>query len=125
MGTRALVNFVDDGQTICTLYRQFDGHPDGLGTELRTLCDGVTLRDGFSVGVDKWPTHANGIGCLAAQVVRNLKTRIGNVYLVAPDTHDVGEEYIYTVKAKGERVQIICQEAGDRRTIRIPKPKKD
>lgn len=40
------------------------------------------------------------MGCLAAQVVAHFKTKVGGFYLYPPKTHDIGEEFIYTVSGK-------------------------
>jgi len=123
MGTRSLTVFKEDdlmdikhgklhkGREIACLYRQMDGYPDGHGQELADLLEGYVVGNG--IGSDSPPKYANGMGCLAAQIIGLLKwdrdleaikhfstalqTPAGSFYLYPPGTRDVGEEYIYTV----------------------------
>jgi hypothetical protein len=100
MGTRSLTHIKeDDGTTIATIYRQYDGYPSGIGADIRQALNSgqVELRNGFSGG-DEAPKQFNGMGCLGAFLVGALKeNKIGNVYLMSPDIEDVGEEYVYTL----------------------------
>ena len=80
MGTRSLTVFEDDkGNYIATIYRQYDGYPSGLGKDLYDIMNGMVVVNGFNSDTPK--KAANGIGCMAAQVVAGLKECIGNVYL--------------------------------------------
>lgn len=109
MGTRSLTIIKDEsGTEILTLYRQFDGYPEGHGRQLAKFLNGFKVCNGISSYED--PKLANGAGCLAAQVVAYLKRPmktwdgkrhgpVGNVYIYPQGTRDVGEEYIYTVYA--------------------------
>lgn len=103
MGTRSLTRIYDehDGAEIICMYRQYDGYPSGHGAELAAFVAARTLTNG--IGAPN--TSANGMGCLAAQVVAFFKTEggekapmPGNFYLYAPGTSDVGEEYVYEVR---------------------------
>lgn len=96
MGTRSATFFIDGNQTVCHLYRQYDGYPSGHGVDLARACD-VRLCNGYSreQAEGRW---ANGIGCLAATVVAKLKTGIGNVYLHGIDENPSDwVEYVYVV----------------------------
>ena len=110
MGTRSLTVFNDEGGTeICVLYRQMDGYPTGHGTDLKGFLDGFEVVNG--IGADLPEKCANGMGCLAAQVIAHFKQGIGNFYLHPAGTRDCGEEYIYTVYHDGGlrlRVQAGC-----------------
>lgn len=91
MGTRSLTVFLEDrGTEIVVMYRQYDGYPTGHGSELKK----------FLMRFDSGELGANGMGCLAAQVVRNFKDGIGNIYLYAAGSRNCGEEYIYTLYRK-------------------------
>jgi hypothetical protein len=124
MGTRALIHIKDSNlksKTLVTLYRQMDGYPAGLGKEIL-----VVLADGQSALVNGYsnqstPSHFNGMGCLAAYLVGNLKcwpyleeksNNIGNIYLVPPNTKDVGEEYTYILYSPNDRAVFITVKAG-------------
>jgi len=85
-----------------------DGYPKGHGVELAELCN-VTIVNGYGGG-DQAGTHANGMGCLAAQIVKGLKDGIGGIYL-EPTGGEIGEwtEYVYVVRGKtGKPVTIEC-----------------
>lgn len=104
MGTRSLTIILDENALeICVLYRQYDGYPTGHGTELKEFLKGFTVVNGY--GSDDLTKTANGMGCLAAQLVAHFKSGIGGFYLYPADTRDCGEEYVYTVykKSAGRR----------------------
>lgn len=122
MGTRSLTFVFDDGfdKPICCIYRQFDGYPTGLGAELKAFLKDFTIVNGIGA---KDPKHfANGMGCLAAQLVKHLKTAVGNVYLYPTDSTDCGEDYVYTIKqAQGKLLisvtEIHSEKYGGNKTI--------
>lgn len=100
MGTRSLIHIKDEGKTIVTLYRQMDGYPSGIGNDIKVILNNgnVEIRNGYNPTKDKAPLQFNGVGCLAAYLVGNLKdNEIGNVYVFPPNSKKVGEEYTYTV----------------------------
>lgn len=115
MGTRSLTIIMDGNQEVCRIYRQFDGYPEGHGIEIAKLCD-VKLTNGISG--DGMGT-ANGMGCLAAQIVMALKndakseyrpSGVGNIYLEAPGG-EISDwvEYVYVVRgSEGNRPTIEC-----------------
>lgn len=111
MGTRAIIIVMDDtrdAKELCRIYTQYDGYPTGLGVTLAKLCN-VKITNGMA-GDTKGT--ANGMGCLAAQIIAGLKTCVGNVYLFPPNVEavDAGQEFIYTVTSKvGEIPRILCQ----------------
>jgi hypothetical protein len=99
MGTRSLIHIKDGKKTIATIYQQYDGYPTGVGKNIKKILNWgrVKVLNGYS-GSDKTPHAFNGMGCLAAYLIGELKDKkIGNVYLMAPNTKDVGEEFIYTI----------------------------
>lgn len=118
MGTRSLTHVVSNEfgkeQILCTIYRQYDGYPDGHGADIAQFLSSRHLVNG--IGEDK--NVFNGAGCLAAQLVSILKLGAsaaahplvnnpdpttsmepGGIYLTAPGAKDCGEEYTYTVTA--------------------------
>lgn len=102
MGTRCLTIVEDEqGKELVTLYRQFDGYPEGHGAELKSFLHGFHIVNGISDRNAK--KTANGAGCLAAQLVTHFKSqsRLGGFYLYPQGTRDVGEEYIYRVRVYG------------------------
>lgn len=109
MGTRSLTYFIDpnhaDEPAAC-VYRQMDGYPSGHGRELAEFLAPITVVNGYGTG-DAAGTHANGPGCLAAQVVAHFKNDqgIGGIYLEPTTRTAKWEDYIYKVFAN-EEVQI-------------------
>jgi len=102
MGTRSLTTFIetykdDNGkqkkEEIVTMYRQYDGYPEGHGLDLAQflaqgkLVNGITLNDTIVF---------NGMGCLTAQVVAHFKDGAGGIYLQRANK-DSWENYRYHV----------------------------
>lgn len=92
MGTRSLTIF-EDREEIAVLYRQYDGYPSGHGRELAEFLSGYRVTDGKFLD----PRTANGMSCLAAQIVAHFKTESGGFYLYPAGTRNAGEEFRYTV----------------------------
>ncbi len=113
MGTRSLTRIIprQDGLSFneghekvelshVNMYRQFDGYPEGHGLELAEFLKDFNIINGIGGSADLG-THANGSGCLAAQMVKHFKEIVGNIYLFPTDDDNGWEEYIYTVYPKG------------------------
>ena len=102
MGTRSLT-FVynDQGKPIINFYRQYDGYPSGHGAELAAFLAPLTVVNGF--GGDT-TNLANGMGCLAAQLVAHFKDGCGGFYLHPVTETDCGQDYEYHVYP--DRVEI-------------------
>lgn len=97
MGTRSLTVFTDyDGTEIAVMYRQFDGHPDGHGVDLKNWAEGRVLVNGLSGDNNVW----NGMDCLAADCVASFKCHPGGIYLRPAGTR--GEAYVYTLSPDPE-----------------------
>ena len=111
MGTRSLT-FVYDGQEpIINMYRQYDGYPTGHGAELAEFLAPFTLVNGL--GINETRNVANGMGCLAAQLVHNFKGSVGGeestsmkgrspnlaggFYLYPTSAVDCGQDYEYHI----------------------------
>lgn len=99
MGTRSLT-YVYGGDTeskplIC-MYRQYDGYPAGHGQELIDFLKPIKLVNGL--GPEGNEKVANGMGCLAAQLVANFKDGPGQFYLYEPELgQDACQEYEYHI----------------------------
>lgn len=103
MGTRSLTVIQEDsGKEIAVLYRQYDGHPDCHGQHLKDFLYGFTIVNGM--GFDDPPKIANGMNCLAAQIVAHFKKQPGNFYLYPAGVRDCGEEYVYTIYTKDKKL---------------------
>lgn len=104
MGTRSLTVVVDKSwdkeEEICVMYRQCDGYPSGHGEELRQFLRGMKIVNGINSTL-RGTKFANGMGCLAAQMVAHFKKdREGGFYLHSSGKRGCGEEYIYIISGK-------------------------
>lgn len=96
MGTRSLTTvYEEDGKPLVTLYRQMDGYPTGHGAELCEFLRGIIITNGIGTEARTQRT-ANGAGCLAAQIIANLKTGVGSIYVVR-GARGHGEEWRYGI----------------------------
>ncbi len=96
MSTRSLT-FVYDGNTpVVCLYRQMDGYPAGMGKELAAFLAPFKLVSGLSLD-ETQSAIANGMGCLAAQMVRHFKSGPGSIYLVPTKKANHGQAYEYHI----------------------------
>ena len=108
MGTRSLTfvfeSYKDGDVPILCLYRQYDGYPEGHGAELAQFLSGFTVVNGLGAKTDR--KIANGVGCLAAQMVAHFKTEAGQFYIHAPiEGRDDGQDYEYHVYQNKVRVK--------------------
>jgi len=108
MGTRSLTyikdQYEDNDNTIICMYRQYDGYLSGHGKELAEFLQDFTVVNGYN---SLTPARsANGMSCLAAQLVAHFKDGIGNIYLYPSNTSDVGEEFIYTISLIDNQINI-------------------
>lgn len=98
MGTRSLTYVYDDNgdSALVCMYRQYDGYPSGHGKELADFLMPLTLVNGL--GFNEERAVANGMGCLAAQMVAKFKDGPGDIYLMAPkEDIDSWQEYEYRI----------------------------
>ncbi|OIO62190.1 hypothetical protein AUJ83_03420 [Candidatus Woesearchaeota archaeon CG1_02_33_12] len=113
MSTRALVRFVNkEGKNVATIYKHFDGYPEGFGLDLANFLSDMVIVEGIDLvhrgHVANGFVHkghvADGMECLAAQVVAFFKQGVGDVYLYPSDTleSDTDVNYVYIIKDKGD-----------------------
>ena len=97
MGTRSLTFVYDDeNQPIINMYAQWDGYPSGHGAELADFLNQFeAITNGIRVGDER--KTANGMGCLAAQLIANFKSGVGGFYIYPVTAGDCGQEYEYHV----------------------------
>ena len=97
MGTRSLT-YVYEGETpIMCMYRQFDGYRTGHGQELANFLNELSVGNGIPGESDLF-TFANGMGCLAAQMIVWFKKTPGGFYIHPVDLNqDCWQEYEYHV----------------------------
>ncbi len=109
MGTRALTFVYDGEKPIVNLYRQYDGYPTGHGAELAEFLNGFKIVNG--IGAEK-TRIANGMGCLAAQVVAHFKDSVGGFYIHSVDSTECGQDYEYHVYQKDKELRVRVTDRG-------------
>lgn len=105
MGTRSITHIKDGENTLVTIYRQCDGYPAGMGRDLQDIAGDIKIVNGLDLNPEG---VANGMGCLAAQIIAKLKNQPGNVYIYPPNSKDCWEEFTYTLTEKDGRVYVDC-----------------
>ena len=106
MGTRSTIKFYsehgEDKPVLC-VYQQYDGYITGVGHELAKFLKDKKVINGYNSarGESMENGYANGMGCLAAQYIASIKTKIGGVYCISED--DGGEDYNYEVRMMDDK----------------------
>ena len=96
MGTRSLTFVYDDKEPMINMYRQFDGYPSHHGSKLAEFLNSFdAIVNGIRVGDNR--KIANGMGCLAAQLIANFKQSVGGFYIHAVTDTDCWQDYEYHV----------------------------
>ena len=125
MGTRSLTRVIetwkdDDGkqkqEMLVTMYRQFDGYPEGHGQELAEFLNSGKVVNGL--GLDEKQKVFNGAGCMAAQMISHFKgDSAGGIYIYPNSTKDAWQNYEYHVLVDfdSKDVTLICYESGKRK----------
>lgn len=119
MGTRSLTFVYDEmygrqrkPKVITNMYRQYDGYPSGHGAELAAFLSQFEMCNGIPVGETE-KKYANGMGCLAAQMISNFKgTEAGQFYIYPADATDCGQDYEYHVYKKDSQVRVRITDRG-------------
>jgi hypothetical protein len=94
MGTRSLTTVFDEqGKPLLSFYRQMDGCFEGHGQELQDFLSEFKVFNGYGLGDDN--KVANGMSCLAAQLIAHFKDGIGNIYIYP---HSAKQEYNYEIR---------------------------
>lgn len=95
--TKAHVIFRDgtpaDSELVCVAYINSDGYPSGVGAKLANFLLSKVLVNGLSSFEQK---YANGMGCLAASYIAEMKHGPGGIYLTGTERHQYIDFY-YTV----------------------------
>ncbi len=108
MSTTANINIYDGEiepeNKIVAIYNQNDGYPSGLGWDIVQYLHGKKIINGIEEN-DDWNNSFNGMGCLAASLIANLKTNIGGIYIVKEN--DDWAEYIYKIYLKDGKIYVL------------------
>ena len=128
MGTRSLT-YIEESygenrekkQNILCMYRQYDGYLSGHGAELAEFLQDFTVVNGYNSGTPE--RSANGMGCLAAQLIAHFKDGIGNIYIHEPNDSDCGEEYTYTIYEEDGKVRVRAYDVWAKKIIFDGTPK--
>ena len=104
MGTRATIKIArrEEGvsfsekpeKKLVSIYNQYDGYPEGLGVTIANYLDGKRIVNG--IGGDRSAVF-NGLGCLAASLIAELKEEAGNIYIEDPEKPNGWIDYEYYV----------------------------
>ena len=102
MATRASVIFKEKGQPVFAMYKHYDGYPEGLGEELKSIVSAGRIVNGL--GPDRTlGSSFNGYGCMWATIIAKLKDQPGDVYICKiSDVGQQGEDYVYEMNERGE-----------------------
>jgi hypothetical protein len=127
MGTRSLTKIIEkyddnEEQVLTTMYRQYDGYMSGHGVDLAEWLSKFSVVNGISL--DEEIQVANGTDCLAAQMFAHFKNGAGGIYLMHPDAHDCGEEYIYYIYVHHDDITIKVYDTYSEKVIFEGTPKK-
>ena len=97
MGTRSLTFVYDGNKPMINMYRQFDGYPSGHGAELAEFLQPFQIINGIGGDQNKPGKFANGMGCLAAQMIAHFKNSVGGFYIHPVTDTDCWQDYEYHV----------------------------
>ncbi len=122
MGTRSLTRVIETYRDekknkqvkvqLVNMYRQYDGYPEGHGTELADFLKGGKVVNGLSYNDEG--LVFNGGGCLAAQMIAHFKDGAGGIYIEPITAKNCGQEYEYEVIVDFDtkEVTLKCIEVG-------------
>ena len=98
MGTRSTITFIgkvgDKEIPYVRIYQQYDGYLSGVGLDLIRWLQKKNIVNGIS---DYTSDIANGLGCLAAQYIRDYKYGVGDLYIDPIDSDLKFIDYNYDV----------------------------
>lgn len=101
MGTRSLTFVYSESKSgekatpIINMYRQYDGYPSGHGAELADFLNGFDVVNGYSSNAPA--KTANGMSCLAAQMIADFKQSPGGFYIHPVSMTECGQDYEYHI----------------------------
>lgn len=104
MSTQAIIHVSNKDELIMTVYKHWDGYPDGVGKTIKDILGDRKVVNGIRGGAD---LVVNGMDNAAAILVAGLKSDMeaGDVYIRAPNISDRGE-YTYFLSDKDGDIQL-------------------
>ena len=135
MGTRSLTRIIPRQEglaydkahnraelSLVNIYQQYDGYPDYMAVEYAKWLEGLSIGNGL--GRDpELNKYANGVGCFAAQFIKQFKDRPGGLYLHPIDDEEGWVDYIYTLFPKeGEETYMSIYHTISKDVIFVGKP---
>jgi hypothetical protein len=112
MGTRSITRvFSEDGAELVCMYGQFDGYPEGHGIALAEFLDSICVMPLDGSRPPEFKSKANGMGCLAAQLVARFKEHPGGFYLW-PTGGALERGYTYEIRLMGNGTKMTCSGYG-------------
>lgn len=87
MGTRAATVIKDDGKFVTAFQRTTDGYPRRHGKELVDFLKNISMVNGLQ-GDRRIGVIANGMGCLAAQLICRFKDKAGFIYVMSQEEYE-------------------------------------
>ena len=102
MGTASTIKFIAVNKTkipLINIYQQYDGYINCVGHDLEEWLMKKTLLNGFRINQTS-DKYANGVGCLAAQYIKDHKEDIGELYIYPIDMSDEYVDYNHKVEIK-------------------------
>tara|TARA_R100000231_G_scaffold100074_1_gene74561 strand:+ start:125 stop:538 length:414 start_codon:yes stop_codon:yes gene_type:complete len=104
MGTRATISIAkrEEGvsfsekpdKVLVSIYHHFDGYPEYLGVTLANYLEDKKIVNGLG---DRSAPVFNGLGCMAASIIKELKDEPGNVYIEDPENPHGWLDYEYYI----------------------------
>ena len=81
-------------KVMVSIYNHFDGYPEGLGVTLASYLEDKVITNGL--GKDRYSCF-NGLGCMAASIIAELKDEAGQIYIEDPERPHGWIDYEYYV----------------------------
>ncbi len=108
MGTRSLTIIQENNKNLVTIYQQYDGYLEGVGSNLYEFIQSGQLVNGFQINKTN---QFNGMSCFAAQLVKYLKNGTGGTYLEAqvnPELYNgqYGTDYCYWIYKEDNEIKL-------------------
>lgn len=135
MGTRSLTRIIPRQEglaydkahnraelSLVNIYQQYDGYPDYMAVEYAKWLEGLSIGNGLG-RAPELNRYANGVGCFAAQFIKEFKDRPGGLYLHPIDDEEGWVDYIYTLFPKeGEETYMSIYHTISKDVIFVGKP---